>query len=89
MLNLPYGRGRLFRRVGDRPLPDWALEFDCQSWGQFFLKYVISHPAVTVAIPGTYKRAYATDNFGAATGRLPSPELRRRMMEFYDGLPEA
>ena len=87
LINLPFGRGRLFSRVGDRALPDWASEFDCESWGQFFLKYVVSHPAVTVAIPGTTQSHHAVDNIGAATGRLPTPELRRRMEAFIDALP--
>ena len=86
LVNLPYGRGRLFDAVGDRPLPDWASEFDCESWGQFFLKYIVSHPAVTVAIPGTYKMAYLTDNLGAAMGRMPTAEHRSRMEAFYDSL---
>ena len=86
LINLPYGRGRLFRTVGDRPLPEWAAEFDCESWGQFFLKFVISEPAVTCAIPGTAKMTYLEDNLGAARGRLPDPELRRRMIAFYDSL---
>ncbi len=89
VINLPFGRGRLFSRVGDRALPDWASEFDCESWGQFFLKYVVSHPAVTAAIPGTTQSHHAVDNIGAATGHLPTPELRRRMEEFVDALPAA
>ncbi len=88
LINLPYGRGRLFRRVGDRPLPDWAEEIDCASWGQVFLKYVISHPAVTCAIPGTTKDYHVVDNMGAARGRLPDEGLRRRMEQLYDSLPE-
>ena len=56
LANLPMGRGKLFAAVGDQPVPDWASEFDCASWGQFFLKYVISHPAVTCAIPGNQER---------------------------------
>jgi aryl-alcohol dehydrogenase-like predicted oxidoreductase len=86
LVNLPYARGRLFQRVGDRPLPEWAAEFDCESWGQFFLKFVLSAPAVTCAIPGTAKMAYLEDNLGAARGRLPDPELRERMIDFYDSL---
>ncbi len=86
LINLPYGRGRLFRTVGDRPLPEWAAEFDCESWGQFFLKFVLSEPAVTCAIPGTAKMTYLEDNLGAARGRLPDPELRGRMIAFYDSL---
>lgn len=86
LVNLPYGRGRLFRTVGDRPLPEWAAEFDCESWGQFFLKFVLSEPAVTCAIPGTAKMTYLEDNLGAARGRLPNPELRQRMIALYDSL---
>lgn len=86
LVNLPYGRGRLFRAVGDRPLPEWASEFGAKTWGQFFLKYIVSHPAVTCAIPGTYKMAYLEDNLGAATGELPVASLRMRMEEFYDAL---
>lgn len=86
LVNLPYGRGKLFSAVGDRPLPEWAAEFDAKSWGQFFLKYIISHPAVTCAIPGTAKMKYLTDNLGAAMGRLPNEDHRKKMEEFYDGL---
>ena len=89
LVNLPFGRGRLFSRVGDRELPDWASEIDCESWGQFFLKYVVSHPSVTAAIPGTTKAHHAVDNIGAATGRLPDATMRRRMEEFVDALPPA
>ena len=87
LVNLPYGRGRLFDAVGEQPLPDWASEFDCESWGQFFLKYIIGHPAVTCVIPGTAKPGYARDNMGAAFGRLPDAGMRSRMEAFYDGLP--
>jgi aryl-alcohol dehydrogenase-like predicted oxidoreductase len=86
LINLPFGRGRLFQAVGDRPLPDWAAEFDAQSWAQFFLKYVVGHPAVTCAIPGTAKPGYARDNIGGASGQLPDAAARRRMEEFYDSL---
>ncbi len=86
LVNLPYGRGRLFRAVGDRPLPEWASQFGAKTWGQFFLKYIVSHPAVTCAIPGTYKMTYLEDNLGAATGELPVAGLRKRMEEYYDAL---
>jgi aryl-alcohol dehydrogenase-like predicted oxidoreductase len=86
LANVPFGRGRLFSAVGDRPLPDWAAEFDCKSWGQFFLKYIVGHPAVTCVIPGTAKPHYATDNMGAAMGRLPDAAMRTKMEEFFDGL---
>lgn len=86
LINIPFARGQLFKAVADRPLPDWTAEFDCESWGQFFLKYVISHPAVTCAIPGATKARHAIDNVGAAFGRLPDPELRRRQETFFDAL---
>ena len=86
MINLPFGRGRVFDAVKNQPLPDWAAEFDCTSWAQFFLKYVISHEAVTCVIPGTANPRYAADNIGAARGRLPDPVLRKRMETFIDGI---
>jgi aryl-alcohol dehydrogenase-like predicted oxidoreductase len=89
LVNLPFGRGRLFSRVGDRELPGWASEIDCESWGQFFLKYVASHPAVTAVIPGTTKAHHAVDNIGAARGAMPDTGMRRRMEEFVDALPPA
>jgi aryl-alcohol dehydrogenase-like predicted oxidoreductase len=86
LVNLPFGRGSAFDRVGARALPDWAAEFDCTSWGQFFLKYIVSHPAVTCAIPGTRREDHLRDNFAAAHGRLPDPALRRRQEELFDAL---
>lgn len=86
LVNVPLGRGSTFSTVGDRALPDWTAEFDCQSWAQFFLKYVISHPAVTCAIPGMRKESHVVDNMGAATGRLPDAALRRRQEQFFDSL---
>lgn len=88
LINMPYGRGETFGRVGDREVPDWASDFQAASWGQFFLKYVVSHPAVTAVIPGTTKPHHAVDNMGAATGTLPDAAMRTRMEAFYDGLPE-
>jgi hypothetical protein len=77
----------LFARVGNRPLPEWAAEFDAKSWAQFFLKYVISHPAVTVARTGTTKPAHMLDNMGGGIGRLPDEAMRKRMAAFIDALP--
>jgi aryl-alcohol dehydrogenase-like predicted oxidoreductase len=77
----------LFARVGDRPLPDWAADFDAKSWAQFFLKYVISHPAVTVARVGTTKVHHMVDNIGGGIGRLPDEAMRKRMAAFIDALP--
>jgi diketogulonate reductase-like aldo/keto reductase len=86
MVNLPFGRGKLFDAVRSRSLPSWAAEFDAVSWGQFFLKYVVSHPAVTCAIPGTTKLRHLQDNLNAARGRLPNAEQRNQMEGFFDSL---
>jgi aryl-alcohol dehydrogenase-like predicted oxidoreductase len=88
LVNLPFGRGRLFNAVGQRPLPDWVSEIDCSSWAQVFLKYIIAHPAITCVIPGTTKEHHAVDNQGAARGRLPDATMRRTMEHFIDGLTE-
>ena len=87
LINMPFGRGRLFARVGDRELPEWSAEFGCKSWGQFFLKYVVSHPAVTAVIPGTTSERNAVDNIAAGKGLLPTSQIRSRMEEFIDALP--
>lgn len=86
LVNRPFGKGKLFSVVDDRPLPDWAGEIDASSWGQVFLKYIISHPAATVPIPGTSKPHHAVDNMTAASGRLPGAELRVEMERFMDRL---
>jgi diketogulonate reductase-like aldo/keto reductase len=84
--NRPFTTGNLFRVVADRRLPDWASEIDCRSWAQFFLKYVVSHPAVTCAVPATRNAAHVRDNMGACTGRLPDEPLRKRMVEVFSTL---
>jgi len=87
LINLPFGGrrdGNLFSRVGGADLPEWAAEIDCRSWSQVFLKYVISHPAVTAAIPGMTKLAHLEDNLGAARGRMPDAALRTRMEKYWD-----
>ena len=82
------GTGRnLFARVGRMPLPEWAAEFDAGSWAQFFLKYVISHPAVTVARVGTTKATHMLDDLGGGVGRLPDEATRKRMAALIDALP--
>ena len=86
MINLPFGRGRLFNAVQGKKLPEWTSEFDCNTWAQFFLKYIVSHPAVTCAVPGMAKAEYVVDNLGAARGRLPDAAMRRRMEQFIDGV---
>jgi len=83
----PFGRTRLWQRVKGRQVPDWAREFDANSWAQFFLKFVASHPAVTAVTPATSKPANMADNMGAAVGRLPDAAMRKRMIEFMEELP--
>jgi len=84
IVNRPYQRGDLFRNVKDRPLPSWAQEFDCSSWGQYFLKYVVSHPAVTCAIPATTKVKHMKDNMLAGRGRLPTARQRLKMLKYFE-----
>lgn len=85
----PFGRTRLWRRVAGRKVPEWAREFDANSWAQFFLKYVASHPAVTAITPATSRPANMADNMGGAIGRLPDAAMRRRMIELVAALPAA
>ena len=81
LINRPFGGGDLFERVRQKPLPDWAAEFDCHSWAQFLLKWIIAHPAVTCAIPATGKARHLEDNMQSGVGRLPDEKLRQRMVE--------
>lgn len=80
LINRPFSQGGLFGRVRGKPLPPWCAEFDCSSWAQFFLKWIISHPAVTCAIPGTRLVRHIEDNLAACTGRLPDAALRKKML---------
>jgi diketogulonate reductase-like aldo/keto reductase len=86
LINRPYARGDLFRVVKGKTLPDWAAEFDCSSWGQYFLKYVVSHPDVTCAIPATSSLKHMLDNMGAGFGHLPDAAMRKRMAVYFAGL---
>jgi aryl-alcohol dehydrogenase-like predicted oxidoreductase len=86
IVNRPFSEGSLFPRVKGQALPAWAAEFDCASWAQFFLKYILSHPAVTCVIPGTRRTAHLEDNLQAGQGRLPDEKTRRRMVEYLDRL---
>lgn len=86
LVNRPYAEGALFRRVKGLPLPPWAAELDCQSWGQFFLKWILAHPAVTCVIPATSKPEHLADNMGAGTGALPDPAARARMAAHFAAL---
>lgn len=81
IVNRPFQRGDLFQKMHARPLPTWAAEIDCQSWGQIFLKFAVSHPSVTCAIPASSKAKHMADNMGAAVGRLPNARLRKRIIE--------
>lgn len=86
LANRPFTTGNLFRLVAGRPLPAWAADIDCASWAQFFLKFVVSHPAVTCVVPATGDVAHLRDNMGAGLGRLPDERMRRRMVEFFSTL---
>jgi len=86
IVNRPFAEGSMFRRVRDKPLPAWAQEIGCTSWAQFFLKWIIAHPAVTCAIPGTRNPKHVADNLGAASGPLPDEAMRRRMSVYFESL---
>jgi aryl-alcohol dehydrogenase-like predicted oxidoreductase len=85
-INLPFGRGSVFRATQGKALPDWAAEIDVTTWAQFMLKYLVSHDAVTCAVPGMAQARYVDDNLNAARGRMPDAAMRRRMEQFIDGL---
>jgi diketogulonate reductase-like aldo/keto reductase len=86
IVNQPFEEGALFRKVRQKSLPPWAAEIDCASWAQFFLKYLIGHPAVTCVIPATSKPEHMKDNLAAGFGRLPDEAQRRRMTSFWDAV---
>ncbi len=86
LINVPFARAELFSRVRGKSLPEWASEFDCTSWAQFFLKFVLGHPAVTCAIPATRKAEHLSDNMNAGFGRLPDEKMRQRMATHLAGL---
>ena len=87
MAYFTFDRGRLFKRASGTPLPDWAAEFDAKTWAQFFVKYALSHPAITVVRTGTTKPAHMLENINAGTGRLPDEAMRKRMAQLVDSLP--
>ncbi len=84
IINRPFDGGLLFNRVGGRPLPPWAAEIGCANWAQFFLKWVVSHPAVTCAIPATTNPAHMVENMGARLAPLPDAAMRRRMQQAFE-----
>jgi aryl-alcohol dehydrogenase-like predicted oxidoreductase len=85
----PFGRTRLWNRVANQPVPDYAKEFDATTWAQFFIKFVASHPAVTVVTPATSQAKNMTDNLGGGRGRMPDAAMRKRMIATIDALPAA
>ena len=89
LVYVPFGRTRLWARVDGKELPDWASEFDAATWAQFFIKYALSHPAVTAVTPATSKAHHMVDNLGGGMGRLPDVPMRKRMAEYVDALPAA
>ena len=86
IVNRPFAQASLFSRVRGKELPEWASEFDCKSWAQFFLKYILGHPAVTSVIPATAKPQHLLDNMGAGMGKLPDESMRRKMATYIDRL---
>jgi diketogulonate reductase-like aldo/keto reductase len=88
LVNMPLEKARLFEVVQGKQLPDFAREFGCENWAQFFLKYTISHPAVTCAIPATSNPEHLTQNMGALKGELPDRKMRNRMVQYMESLPE-
>jgi aryl-alcohol dehydrogenase-like predicted oxidoreductase len=86
LVAVPFGRAALFPRVAGKPLPNWAKDIDVTSWAQYFLKYIIGHPAVTTAIPATSKPANMRDNMGGAMGRVPDEATRTRMVEYFESV---
>src|ERR1700730_4988193 len=86
IINRPFGGDNLFSRVRAKPLPDWTAEFDCRSWAQFFLKWIIAHLAVTCTIPATNNPEHLRDNMSAGVGRLPDTKARQRMVELVSSL---
>ena len=81
IVNRPFGGGDLFSRTRSKLLPDWAAEFDCRSWAQFFLKWIVANPAVTCAIPATDKSRHLEENIQGGIGALPDAKTRQRMVE--------
>ena len=86
VINRPFETGGLFTRVRNKPLPDWAIEIECNTWSQFFLKFVISHPAVTCAIPATSQVSHMRENMRALKGTLPDQKMREEMIRYYESV---
>jgi diketogulonate reductase-like aldo/keto reductase len=87
MVNMPFEKARLFEIVKGQPVPDFARELGIQSWAQYFLKWIVSHPAVTVALPATANPRHEADNMGALRGELPDAKMRERMAKHIEAMP--
>lgn len=85
IINRPFGGGGIFQVISAKPLPTWATEFDCHSWAQFLLKWIVAHPAVTCVVPATNNPQHLVDNMGAGVGRLPDAKERERMASLFVG----
>jgi len=86
IVNRPFAQGSLLSRVRDKPLPPWAADFDCTSWAQFFLKYILANRAVTCVVPATANPEHLVENMAAGTGPLPDEATRRRMVQLVESL---
>ncbi|HEX2869411.1 MAG TPA: aldo/keto reductase [Ignavibacteriales bacterium] len=86
IINVPFDKNSLFKIVHGKKLPEWAKDYDIKSWGQYFLKYIISHPAVTCVIPGTSDPEHLTDNMEAGFGKLPDEKARKEMVSYFESL---
>ena len=86
IINRPFQRGAIFKHVVNKPLPDFVAEFDCENWAQFFLKFIVSHPAATCAIPATSQVVHMEENMGACYGRLPDAGMRKKMLAYCSTL---
>lgn len=86
LINRPFGGGGVFSKLNQAKLPEWAKEFECESWAQFLLKYALSEPGVTATIPGMTKTRHVIDNMKGGMGEMPSANLRKRQERFFDDL---
>jgi diketogulonate reductase-like aldo/keto reductase len=86
IINRPFGEGALFRKVRGKSLPPWAAELGVASWAQYFLKWIVSHPSVTCAIPGTGRPEHMRDNLAAGRGPMPDAAARKRMADYFESL---
>ena len=86
LINKPFNKAKMFRKVKGKSLPPWAADFDCKTWGQFFLKFSMSHPAVTCVLAATGKAKHMKDNLGAGMGRMPNAKERQKMIAYWENL---